>query len=59
MKASTSENKKDKAIDVVITKADFSEENRRHDYRFTCPNWGRKIVPRLVTNQRPNRKEYL
>ncbi|SFS31310.1 'Cold-shock' DNA-binding domain-containing protein [Succinivibrio dextrinosolvens] len=51
VKASTSENKKDKAVDVVITKADFSEENNRHDDRITCPNCGRKIVPRLVTNQ--------
>ncbi len=33
VKASTSEKKKDKAIDVVITKADFSEDNSRHDDR--------------------------
>ncbi|MBE6422812.1 cold-shock protein [Succinivibrio dextrinosolvens] len=56
VKASTAKNKKDKAVDVEITNADTSEsnsrnENRRRDDRITCPNCGRKIVPRLVTYQ--------
>ena len=56
VKTSTAKNKKDKAVDVEITNADTSgsnsrSENRRRDDRITCPNCGRKIVPRLVTYQ--------
>ncbi len=54
VKESTAKNKKDKAVDVEITKRESTEsisrkENRRRDDRITCPHCGRKIVPRLVT----------
>lgn len=54
VKESTAKNKKDKAVDVEITKGESTEsisrkENRRRDDRITCPHCGRKIVPRLVT----------
>ena len=54
VKESTAKNKKDKAVDIAITKADSSEskssnKNKRRNDRITCPHCGRKIVPRLVT----------
>ena len=54
VKESKAKNKKDKAVDVAITKGESTESilrkaNRRRDDRITCPHCGRKIIPRLVT----------